>query len=343
MRLRDKTIEELLDLEEEIKTDIQISDHGSYYELIDLYKTLYRRISSDRESEYRSSLFHIKGQLVYHLVTHGTYLKTVHQKDDRNAKKCLQEALKYDHKLPIAHYRLGFLAYKNGRHSVALLHFEQAVKYKKEQVNKIFQLNEQQMYNAHLYLLNCGLFLAQQAQDSLRSLGKGDELPLPYEMSPYYPMIAGTEEYLVGHEYCKVTKEGEDYIGKDACEAYKDDLNTLILDFTDRTVTLTWNSRTTSLAGNQAEIIRHFLLKSCEENPLPRQSFFDLFTASDASGEVPRNTYIQAVGRLRRKFAEIGLADVLPNRNVGGETAYYYAGPFPYIILHRSDDVFLLR
>jgi tetratricopeptide (TPR) repeat protein len=344
--INNKSIEELLDLEEEIKDKIQIEEHASYYKLIQVYENLYKKIARDPDSEYQTSLSNIKDNLIFHLIKHGTYLKTVYQKDDSAAENCMKRAIFYEKNVPIAYYRLGFLHYKKKSYTTALLHFQSALRYQEKEDDGKYNMNEQQLYNSHLYLANCGLFIAQKAHEELknRNLKADMQKLLSYEVSPYYELISDNEQYLGQHEYCMVSKNSTKYCGREECEEAQDINGRLILDFTDRQISLIYNGRMTTLSGNHAEILRLLLIKSEVNKPLTKKDFYDIFAVSNVSGEIPRNTYIQNITRIRRKLKDLGIPEGMIVNNVGSnETAYYYEHLIPYIIIHRTDETFLLN
>ncbi|OXS64603.1 hypothetical protein B0G93_101514 [Bacillus sp. V-88] len=345
MPVNNKTIEELLDLEEELKDSIQTEENASYYELIQVYETMYKKIARDPDSEYQPSLNKIKENLIFHLIKHGTYLKTVYQKDDRTAESCMKRAIFYEKNVPIAYYRLGFLHYKKKSYTLALLHFQDALRYQEKEGDGKYRMNKQQLYNSHLYLANCGLFIAQKAHEELKDRGlKADtQKILSYEVSPYYELITDNEQYLGQHEYCIVSKNNTKYCGREECEEAQDTNGKLILDFTDRQISLIYNGRMTNLSESHAEILRLLLIKSNENKPLTKNNFYDIFSVSNVSGEIPRNTYVQNISRIRRKLKDIGIPEGMIVNKVGSnETAYYYEHLIPYIIIHRTDETFLL-
>jgi hypothetical protein len=344
--VNNKTIEELLDLEEELKDNIQKEENTSYYKLIQVYEALYKKIARDPDSEYQTSLSNIKDNLIFHLIKHGTYLKTVYQKDDRTAESCMKRAIFYEKNVPIAYYRLGFLHYKKRSYTMALLHFQDSLRYQGKEGDGKYKMNEQQLYNSHLYLANCGLFIAQKAHEDLKDRNLKAEMQkvLNYEVSPYYELITDNEQYLGQHEYCIVSKDNSTYCSREECEAAQDINGTLILDFTGRQIYLIFNGRMTALSGNHAEILRLLLIKSEETKPLTKNVFFDIFSVSNVSGEIPRNTYVQSITRIRRKLKELGIPEGMIVNKVGSnETAYYYEHLIPYIIIHRTDETFLLN
>jgi hypothetical protein len=344
--LRNKTVEELLDMEEDFKVEIQNEEKPFYYKLIDVYEHLYRALVKDPHSEYHSSLEIIKTKLISYLVKYGTHLKTVDQKDDYAAERSLKKAIGYEKKLPIAHYRLGFLSYKKNNYIQALAYFQKALNYQKQECDSDYKLNHQQLHNAHLYLANCGLFIAKQAQEELEYLHLDVDLnkTLDYEVSPLYQMISNNDQYLANHEYLLITPGKEEYCSKEDIETVQDINETILLDYSGREYLLIFNGREKRLSKSHAEMLRYFLLNSKEHSPLTRHHFFDVFSVSGENGEVPRNTYIQNVRRIRHKLSEAGIPEeVLINKINRNETAYYYKQKYPYIIMQRSDDTFLLN
>lgn len=144
MNVRNKSIEELLDLEEELLEAKDNEQDGSFQQLIKLYEELYKRISRDRENEYWASLENIKKKLVSYLVRYGSYIKTHYQKDDRAAERNLKKATVYQKELPIAYYRLGFLSYKLNQYAEASQYFQKAKSYQKVCKEPEYRLNPQQ-------------------------------------------------------------------------------------------------------------------------------------------------------------------------------------------------------
>ncbi|SET56618.1 Transcriptional regulatory protein, C terminal [Oceanobacillus limi] len=345
MGFRDLSVEELLDLEEELLKERDISEDVSFSRLIGVYEELYKKITASKNSHYRFSLHKIREQLIFYLIEYGTYLKTVYKKDDRAAEMSLKKAIRYERNLPIAYYRLGFLNYKNKNYSDSLKYFQHAINYQ-QQNNSTYEMNEQQLYNSHLYLANCGLFIAANAHEKLDKLGmemSREELP-QYEVSPLYPLINENTKYLERHAYKVVTKEESKYMSKEEYENLMERKNTIILDLTGREDLLSFNHSEVRLNKNQAEILRYFFMKSSRNQPVTKYDIFDIFAKSNNSGEIPTNTYVQNITRLRRKLQDLNIQDkLIENKNGSRETAYFYNGMFEYCIIHRSDETFILQ
>ena len=344
MLLKNKTIEELLDMEEELHLAKEEEKDGTFALLIAVYEMLFEKVSKDKDSEYAPSLPKIKGKLISYLVQYGTYLKTVFRKDDNAAGSCLKKAVRLERNLPIAYYRLGFLDYKRKSYTTALLHFQKAIRFQHSGNSIEYGMNDQQIYNCHLYLANCGLFIAKDAQESLEKLDLNVSLEMvpSYEISPFYQLINENSQYLENHAYRIMTNKGNHYCSREECEVVWDTPNTLILDFTKRENLLIFNGKETLLTKNQGEMLRYFLINS-EENPATKHDFYHLFSRADDNGEIPTNTYTQNIIRLRTKLTRLGIVEpVIENKTGIRETAYFYNHRYPYLIMHRSDEPFIL-
>ncbi|OLS35565.1 hypothetical protein [Bacillus sp. MRMR6] len=341
MSLRHKSIEELLDLEEEYRMAHVEERDGAVHMLIDLYETLYKRISRDEINEYRFSLEKIKSHLISYLVQYGTYLKNVYQKDDMAAGHCLKKAIQYERDLPIVHYRLGFLDYKKENYYSALLNFKNAINYQKKATSTEYRMNDQQLYNCHLFLANCGLFIAQQAQEDLEKLDLQVDMNAVsnYQMSPYLQLIKENEGYLDRHAYQILSISGSRYASIEECDRQLEVENTVILDFTGRQDLLIFNGRETRITKNQSELLQYLLTNTDEEHPATIHDVFDLFARENENAEIPRNTYTQKVTRLKAKLVQSGINDnIIENKMGYRETAYYYNHKLPYLIMLRIDE-----
>ena len=345
MRHKKLSIDELLDREEILRLEIASADDPSYYEIIALYKNLYKQIRVDKTGEYIPSLEKVRRNLIFHLIEYGTFLKTSEYKNEKTAKDSLEDAITIDKRLPIVHYRLGFLAYKNN-YVNALNHFEDALTYQEEvqDVQDVqYKLNKQQVYNCHLFLANCALFIAEKAQKGIEGLNEFGEISIPtkYEISPFYELIRKNEKYLENHSYVKITNKGSTYCSIEDCEEAFYTENTIIIDSSGRKDSVIFNEREKSLSKKHADMLRTFLLNSNESNPLTKHTFYDSFLNANVNGDIPTNTYVKNVQRLRAHLKEVGIeAEVLINKKSKNETGYYYNEKYPFMVLNRTDELF---
>jgi len=349
MRLKNKSMEELLDLMEDLEANRDLDTYGVIHNLISVYEEFYFRIKRDPQNEYYPSLEMVKNKLIWNLIHYGTYLKTALQKDDRSAESCLKKALKYEMNLPIAYYRLGFLQYKQENYIASASYYEKAILHHNKTINNPYKLNNQQLYNSYLYLANCGLFIAENAKKSMDTMliKKVQTIPSSYPISPLFQIISENEQYLGKHEYQIVTNKGMRYGSKEDCDDLRDSVNTIVLDLTSRENLILYNDRECYLSRDQVEMLRLYFIKSSETNPLTKEDFFDLFSRADETIGIKPNTYIQKVQRLRGKLNSVGLENVIINKSKKiynkTVTGYYYNHQSPFVIMYRHDESFLLN
>ena len=172
---------------------------------------MHRKMAADREREYEHSLPIVKKRLISCLVHYGTYLKNQKHKNDRDAENSLKKVIRYDRENPMAHYRLGFLHYKWERYSSALGYFQSATRFQKDYSNGEYKLNDQQLYNAYLYLYNSALYIAQEAQEDVQKYASQEiQAGSPQlQMSSLYETIQRNEDYLKENAFTIVTRDGE--------------------------------------------------------------------------------------------------------------------------------------
>ncbi|WP_164669399.1 hypothetical protein [Virgibacillus doumboii] len=347
MNLQSKSIDELFDLEQELHQSLNKDENNSLSRIISVYEELYKRIRRDRSDEYYQSMPMIKKKLVFYLVRYGSFLKTQYRKDDYTAENCLKKAVHYDRVIPIAHYRLGFLSYKRKRYSTAINHFQNAAATQDKCTNTDYCLTNQQMYNAQLYLSNSALYIAESAHSSLQTLelDAARENSPKLEMSPLYEIINHNEDYLTANAFTLETSEKESRCSKEKTEEIAVDPhpNTLILYFADRSHSLIYNGKEEELTIKQSEILRYLLLKSSEQNPAKRNDFYKIIEPNEKTGEVLANTFVQNIHRLKERMTKVGIPESIITRvPLIGESAYFFTGEIPYLIMYRTDSSFIL-
>ncbi|WAA13366.1 tetratricopeptide repeat protein [Fervidibacillus halotolerans] len=338
--LRRLSIEQLLKLKPEVVLNHFSEQPYSSYTLIEFYKELYRKLKMDRTTKYDGLLNETKGNLIQALIQYGTYLKMEGKKDQRVAKDCLKEALRIDRNLPIAHYRIGFLAYQEKRYDEALIHFQQALSIPEGNIETKYALNERQKRYAKLYFINCSLHLATELNETLDSFD--DEIePLPgYDFSPYFDMIHRNEEYLGRHKI--ITRDGETFCFKDEIDEYLDQENTIVLYFSDHENVVCFNGKQRTLHKNRAELLRYLLLYGKNTRPIMMRDLSDLISTHQ-TGDQNNDAYRQAIRRLRDDLEQIGLSrQLIKSKPYDGIPGYYFTDDIPFTIIHRPDVDFIL-
>ncbi|WP_377890406.1 tetratricopeptide repeat protein [Alkalihalobacillus sp. R86527] len=337
LRIRDKTLEELEELEQSYKEKLLVDDieYSYHYEYISILEGIYQRVRRNREdSDYAT---YVKNRIIQFLIHYGTYLKTIYQKDDSTARRSLEKVLSYDRTSPIAHYRLGFLAYKHQNYSMAVTHFNASLE-NTSHYNNQYALTEQQLYYAHLYLTNSSLYIAASTHQSMKELQTNQGTLLGVELSSLYEVIDQGEQYLRNNAFYKIDSELEvSTCSKEQCEelAHTSSAKRIVLYFNDRCNEFIYDNHSTELSEQQAVMLRHFILKSSMEKPITRSG---LSVVSHLTEEMKKNTYSKKMQRLNDKLEGCGITRVIQTTSLHGEPAYYFDKSLPYTILFRVDD-----
>lgn len=341
-RFNHLSFEELLDMEEELNPNID-DKYNSWDEIINIKEAIYRRIHADRDHEYRPSLENIKQNIISNLVDYGSFLKTTYRKDDQAAKYSLKRALKYDRNNQLAHYRLAFIYYKQLDYFLSTNHFKTALDINEKNVNSEYALTSQQVYYANLYLSNSALHIAKRAQEKLgeidNHINRGSVSTL--ELSPLFNIISEGDSHLLNHAFVVSFNNGEKYCSREECDQIIEfnKPNQLIFDMSTREHLVFYNGLEVSLPIQQAELLEILMKESSEERPVTKDKVFDVFTVKE-DREMPTNTYIQAISRLRQRLGMCGIpSTVIINKKYQGETGYYFEPFTSYQIIKRIEDV----
>lgn len=240
----------------------------------------------------------------------------------------------------MAHYRLGFLAYKQQNYKRASLHFDTAL-VSTGDFGK-YNLNSQQRFQTNMYLVNAFLLQAEAARKQMIKIADEEAMdyePLAaYKMSQLYDLVANNDAYLQAHAFVKHTPDGKTACSKDHCEktfdSFDNDL-TLILYISDHECKVKFSDESDTIPISQAKDLKTFLLGSSVDRPV-EASAFDSPTGIPGD-EMKEDTYSQRVRRLNRKLSQIEVPKLIDSaeRNNGQRRRYYYNGQVPYIIMER--------
>ncbi|SIS60190.1 tetratricopeptide repeat protein [Salimicrobium flavidum] len=333
-RSSDDIIEEI----REAKRNLE-EEKGGYYHLIDLYRKLRQQLRKEKD---RDAAADVEEKLVYYLVEHGSNLKMLHEKKDNEAIDSLKQALHFDFRLPLAHYRLGFLYYRQERFTEAGYHFSEALRFQEEA--RRFQLGERQLYYAHLYLINSELHVIYATHEQMKNLdmeGRYDPLESA-QVHELYEKMMNTDEYLEKNAFIKRTNEGETFISYKEMEelSIEDVPGVLYLSFEDRTINVTYNGEVRNLSKDDGEVL-FYLLQYSEVRPLNRRIFGNLV---GEWGEVQQTTLRQRISRLNWRLEDVGMGGVIVSKRQDSNTSKeheYVIDPKPsYVIVHRADESF---
>lgn len=342
--LRTLTFEELEDLEQELHMQSAESNYSLVQQQVRVYQEMHNRLRrmSMENGEYNDYYTDVKSRLLILLIKYGTYLKMLDEKDDNAAVNCLKEALRIDKTNPIASYRLGFLSYRHGGYQEALNYFQNALNYNLNSADNRFSLNDQQLVNAHLYLTNSALHMAKDTYSQMNKLTIEGPQPLPnYEFSSLFQLLNENDRYLNSHAFYKITQDQKERCSKEECEHLLDHppRNTIILYFNDRDIKLGFNEEIDTLRQGDGDLLRFLLTISSLEKPVTRFTASHLFESSRNDGVMSNDTFRQRVSRLRNKLKGVQqMPEVIHTTRYMEETAYYFEGCIPFIIMYRVDE-----
>ncbi|PID23528.1 hypothetical protein [Sporosarcina sp. P7] len=340
-KLESLPVEELLDHLELLIDQRDDGKDSLLDSIISVETALLRVIKSDPESDYAMSIFKIESDLTEHLVKYGTYLKTEYRKDDVAAESTLKKALRYDRTIPLAHYRLGFIAYKQQTYKNALFHFQHAVELQRLNPKHKMSLSNQQSYHALLYLSNSALYLAAEAQQHIQEISvhndveqtKIDQLTL----SPLYELIDANSRYLAQHAFQITNSGGQRGVSWEEYEQLTDGAakDELVLDMTGREIWARYGGSAVKLTILNAELLRTLMLNSSETKPLAKTDLSDIFSVR--SGDIKIERYVKNISRLREKLLKLNLPlDVIgmvAKPLNGQDTSYYYRSKEIHFVL----------
>ena len=344
MKDKELTLEQLEEMEADL-LQIEEQKDGHYAQLINIYKEMHSKLillARKDPKQYGDYLQYIKKRLLACYIKYGTYLKMNHVKDDASAIASLKKAIALDKHNPIAHYRLGFLTYKERDYVPAVQYFQRAIDSQPYYQNREYVLNEQQLFHAHMYLTNSALYVANQSYQDMERLEWSDVDLLPdYEISPIYAILSQNENYLSSHAFYQVTKDQVCHCSIETCNEIAENPpnHTLVLYFGDREISCLFNGKEVVLSKDRADLLRHMLLMCSKDSPGTRVTFRNYFDSYGKDGEVNSASFRQRISRLRANLDQIGLKDHIIQIRHLDETAYYFDENLPFIVLYRVDDV----
>ena len=224
---------------------------------------------------------------------------------------------------------------------MALTYLQQALKFQQMSKDNRYLLNDQQILNAHLYLTNSALYIASQSYENINLLPNHNQTELPnYEFSELYPRLADFEIYLKKNAFYKITRDSKTTCSREECEELLrlEPQDTIVLYLNDRNIKLLFNENPETMSQELSDILRYLLLKSNEANPATRFTLQNFFPSSKNEGIVKNATFRKRFSRLKSKMDSCQIPTVIHLANNPVETAYYFDGSLPFIIMYRVDE-----
>lgn len=336
MRYRDRSFDELEELEQELHmkdaSDLQCLN----FTKIDIYDAMLTHLSilCKSDEDYVDYYTYIKNKLICHLLRYESNINASLANERLRAEQTLKNIRIYDQKNPIASYRLGCLLYLQKKFNEAASYFQYALDFQKDCNNKLFLLNTMQINRAVLYISNCSLHSGCQALVFTSEKGAQEPL-LNASFSNYFAQLSSNEELLKLKAYRKVTMDGVEFTsGKGAVETL--DLspkNTLMLFFIEDEAELFYNGIKETLTAPQAHVLRRLLLDAHLNTVTPlclKDYFLDSHVVSGASQKALQPLMAQ----LKKVLAELETQVSIHESDEG----YQLIGSMEYILMDRIDE-----
>lgn len=161
-----------------------------------------------QEGASREEKIQIKKSLVSLYIRQAEYFKLSDQPDFKTAKKILEKAIRLAPQNPLAHYRLGYIHYRDEAYATASHHFNIAL-----DGTTTESLSEVQMTLAHMFLVNCGIHIARESLREVEGLedmlDSGDEKE---KIHRYRAELLVQEEQAFDRLYYRKIQSGEEKI-----------------------------------------------------------------------------------------------------------------------------------
>jgi tetratricopeptide (TPR) repeat protein len=331
MRFQGISLEELEELEQELLGlgETRLGDLS--YSKIEVYDAMHSRLEElvKGDEDYREYYAYIKKKLVSYLLRYGMH--TGHMTIFEDTENMLKKVLSYDPHNPIAAYRLGFLAYRSGTYSEAVVYLQQALSSQAFYTDGRFLLNAEQISRAVLYLTNSALHTAIQGEVLTTDLVGG-----PSNSASLTTQLCYNDGMLNSYAYRITTPFGSVLCSKEESgeEPMKDVLS---LTFNKFGALLSYNGIAEQLTQVQANVLRYLLVKTRKGEAATPWSLKDYFLFTHVITGVPEETFMHVVSDVKQVMAEMEIPASIQLMD-GASLGYYFDGSLPFTVIDRVDE-----
>jgi hypothetical protein len=183
-------------------------------------------------------------------------------------------------------------------------------------------------------LTNSALYIATDSYEQMNKLLHNQQLQVPnQDFSPLFKSLIENEQYLRKNAFYKVSEFGTSTCSKQECENLTSNppYNTVVLYFNDRNIIAVYEDGEVILSHDEGVMLRHFLLKSSEEEPATRVAF-------SIVENIKPNTFTLSFNRLLKKLLAKGFPPFLHLKRFQNEPACYFDKSVLFYIMYRVDD-----
>lgn len=215
---REDEIEKLVEYLEQVQA---ADNYVDYERMISNFKKLLYITKRHAEDQERHDYF--KKIILNIMIERGGYFKNVSDYSSTEAIKIFKAILMIDNRIPIAHYRLGHLCYRDKKYIESLSHFTEALKIlndtPRDQIKRGYSLDDLQINHANFFIAINGLCLVREKKDYLRDHDGiyrqlSDELieslEIDYQKTEYVQYnLKGYKKFISGEELDQLLKHDD--------------------------------------------------------------------------------------------------------------------------------------
>lgn len=241
-----------------------------------------------------------RGNYIKSLIDYGYIAKGEWEQSGQMALRLFEDALKIDRKLPIVHYRIGHILFKQGKYAEAVASFYNAISLMSHYTNKNHGLNEIQQLNAKKLMSYCALSIFEGVKDD--SL-KSDMYP---ELNKEIKQYLSRQKEGINDKLITVRRIKDQGIEELSLNDYHDYLekievqSVIVINGYDHIKSIGFRNDSVSLSEKQYKLI----LDTIDEDYDDPLNYIN-------SSEPKRNSFNQSLVRIRNKFTDIGIGEDL--------------------------------
>jgi len=194
-----------------------LNEDAPSYEIVNTYKDLYN-LAKKADLDPLTIEQYRKDYLFY-LLEYGYEYKKTWEDSGKTAQRIFLEALGVDEKLPLAHYRLGYIYFKINHIGEAINHFYKALTIQEKTHNNQYSLEESQNIDAQSMLNRC---IAR-----INAMIGENKSPLPVKeniLSSDGYSIYGKEGQIKMYVFSPDNKKSQKLISEGTYHQYKDEI-----------------------------------------------------------------------------------------------------------------------
>ena len=266
-------------------------------------------------------------------MSYAFYIKTESDKNQEAAKHEFKSILTLHQNNSSAHYRLGFIFYKEKNWLRAIRHFDAAICLNLK--SDLFELEDDQLVKANLFISYCALQQAHESMEEANILQQDIGELTNYHGVKIEDISRQIKQKLSRTEFILNTNGVQEQVSKKECDELVDHRNPnhLYLYFSDNTIML-YGLNETRISKTYADYLKYLLENGSAESPIKLNRFPLEFDSETNQDLVSPGTVKTNISRLRHVLRVAGFNDILLYKD-----GYYISG-ITYQIAYREDQFF---